>query len=134
MFIKKSLKAQKNSPFVNNDANLNTPLCAADLTAKTLLNDSNYYIYILTNYSKTLYTGVTNNLIRRVYEHKQKLIAGFTQKYNINRLVYYEETSDIREAIAREKQIKGWLRAKKIALIESMNPEWHDLSAGWYEK
>ena len=99
-----------------------------------MINDSNYYIYILTNYSKTLYTGVTNNLIRRVYEHKQKLIAGFTQKYNINRLVYYEETSDVREAIAREKQIKGWLRAKKIALIESMNPEWHDLSAGWYEK
>lgn len=99
-----------------------------------MVNDSNYYVFILTNYSKTLYTGVTNNLIRRVYEHKQKLIAGFTQKYNINRLVYYEETSDVREAIAREKQIKGWLRAKKIALIESMNPEWHDLSAGWYEK
>ncbi|WP_269546327.1 GIY-YIG nuclease family protein [Coleofasciculus chthonoplastes] len=92
-----------------------------------------YYVYIMTNRSKTLYTGVTNDLYRRVYEHKQKLIPGFTQKYNINRLVYYQETSDIREAIAREKQIKGWLRAKKIALIESINPQWRDLSADWFE-
>ena len=87
----------------------------------------------MTNRSKTLYTGVTNDLYRRVYEHKQKLIPGFTQKYNINRLVYYQETSDIREAIAREKQIKGWLRAKKITLIESANPQWRDLSADWFE-
>jgi putative endonuclease len=69
-----------------------------------------------------------------VYEHKQKLIPGFTQKYNIDKLAYYEETVDVTAAIAREKQIKGWLRAKKIALIESMNPEWLDLSADWYEK
>jgi putative endonuclease len=95
---------------------------------------NNYYVYILTNRSKTLYTGVTNDLIRRVYEHKQKLIPGFTEKYNIDRLAYYEETVDVTAAIAREKQIKGWLRVKKIALIESMNPEWHDLSADWYEK
>jgi putative endonuclease len=95
---------------------------------------NNYYVYILTNRSKTLYTGVTNDLIRRVYEHKQKLIPGFTQKYNIDKLAYYDETVDVTAAIAREKQIKGWLRAKKIALIESMNPEWHDLSADWYEK
>jgi putative endonuclease len=95
---------------------------------------NNYYVYILTNRSKTLYTGVTNDLIRRVYEHKQKLIPGFTQKYNIDKLAYYEESVDVTAAIAREKQIKGWLRAKKIALIESMNPEWHDLSADWYEK
>jgi len=105
--------------------------------AQNLLTQSNkvntYYVYIMTNRSKTLYTGVTNDLYRRVYEHKQKLIPGFTQKYNINRLVYYEETSDVREAIAREKQIKGWLRAKKIALIESANPQWHDLSADWFE-
>jgi putative endonuclease len=87
----------------------------------------------MTNRSKTLYTGVTNDLYRRVYENKQKLIPGFTQKYNINQLVYYQETSDIREAIAREKQIKGWLRAKKIALIESANPQWRDLSADWFE-
>lgn len=93
-----------------------------------------YYVYILTNRSRTLYTGVTNDLIRRVYEHKQKLVPGFTEKYNISRLVYFEETSDVRDAIAREKQIKGWTRAKKIALIESINPEWKDLSDGWYEQ
>ncbi|BAY45437.1 excinuclease ABC, C subunit, N-terminal [Scytonema sp. HK-05] len=95
---------------------------------------NNYYVYILTNRSKTLYTGVTNDIIRRVYEHKQKLIPGFTQKYNIDKLAYYEETVDVTAAIAREKQIKGWLRVKKIALIESMNPEWRDLSVDWYEK
>jgi putative endonuclease len=88
----------------------------------------------MTNHSRTLYAGVTNNLQRRVYEHKQKLVEGFTQKYNITQLVYYEVTSDVRSAIAREKQIKGWLRSKKIALIESMNPKWKDLSEGWYEQ
>ncbi len=92
-----------------------------------------YYVYILTNKSKTLYSGVTNNLERRVYEHKHKLIPGFTSKYNITKLVYYEETDNINVAIAREKQIKGWLRAKKIALIESENPEWKDLSLDWYD-
>ena len=76
---------------------------------------------------------MTNDLERRVYEHKQKLVEGFTQKYNITQLVYYEATPDVRSAIAREKQIKGWLRSKKIALIESMNPKWQDLSEGWYE-
>ena len=91
-----------------------------------------YYVYIMTNKSRTLYTGVTNNLERRVYEHKQKFVPGFTAKYNITRLVYFEETGDIQEAIAREKQIKGWLRTKKIALIESVNPAWEDLSASWY--
>jgi putative endonuclease len=93
----------------------------------------NYYVYIMTNHSKTLYTGMTNDINRRVYEHKQKLISGFTQKYNINKLVYFEETTDVTEAIAREKQIKGWLREKKIALVESINPTWKDLSASWYE-
>jgi putative endonuclease len=87
-----------------------------------------YYVYIMTNRSKTLYTGITNNLQRRVYEHKQKLIPCFTSKYNINQLVFYEITSDINVALSREKQIKGWLRSKKMALIESMNPEWRDLS------
>ena len=87
------------------------------------------YVYIMTNKSRTLYTGVTNNLERRVYEHKQKLIPGFTTKYNISRLVYFEATEDIRAAIEREKQIKGWLRSKKITLIESVNPSWTDLSA-----
>jgi len=90
-----------------------------------------YYVYIMTNKSRTLYTGVTNDLERRVYEHKQKLVPGFTSKYNITRLVYFETTEDIRAAIEREKQIKGWLRSKKVALIESENPEWRDLSVGW---
>ena len=86
----------------------------------------------MTNRSGTLYTGVTNDLMRRVYEHQQKLVDGFTKKYNISQLVYYEETPDIVSAIAREKQIKGWLRKKKVALIESVNPYWKDLSEGWY--
>ena len=91
-----------------------------------------YYVYIMTNKSRTLYTGVTNDLVRRVYEHKNKLVPGFTSKYNIRFLVYYEATSSIQSAIEREKQIKGWLRAKKIALIDSMNPEWKDLSEEWF--
>ncbi len=85
----------------------------------------------MTNKSKTLYTGVTNDLQRRVYEHKQKLIKGFTSKYNITKLVYYEEYNDIKDAIRREKQIKGWSRKKKIELIESVNPEWNNLSEDW---
>lgn len=89
------------------------------------------YVYIMTNHSRTLYTGATNNLERRVYEHKQKLVPGFTSKPNITQLVYYEACGDVRQAIAREKQIKGWLRAKKLALIESVNPEWKDLSTEW---
>jgi putative endonuclease len=93
-----------------------------------------FYIYIMTNYSRTLYIGVTNNLERRVYEHKHKLVPGFTSKYNITQLVHLEVVSHIRAAIAREKELKGWLRAKKIALIESANPRWEDLSAGWYEQ
>ena len=78
-----------------------------------------------------LYTGVTNNLERRVSEHKRKLVQGFTSKYGIRWLVYYETTNDVRAAIAREKQIKGWTRARKMALIESANPQWRDLSAEW---
>jgi len=92
-----------------------------------------YFVYILTNKSKTLYTGMTNNLERRVYEHKLKTIPGFTKKYNLSKLVYYEETQDVELAIAREKEIKGWLRKKKIGLVEAMNPEWQDLSAEWFE-
>ena len=85
----------------------------------------------MTNKSKTLYVGVTNNLQRRVYEHKNKMIQGFTSKYNITKVVYYEVFNDIESAIRREKQIKGWLRKKKIDLIESMNPDWNDLSEEW---
>jgi putative endonuclease len=81
----------------------------------------------MTNVSRTLYIGVTNNLERRVFEHKNKLIEGFTKKYNITRLAYWEQFGDAKEAIAREKQIKGWLRAKKISLVESHNPKWEDL-------
>ena len=89
--------------------------------------------YIMTNRSRTLYTGVTNNLVRRVYEHKHKLGPGFTSRYNMNRLVHYESTVSIKAAIQREKEIKGWSRAKKIALVSTHNPFWDDLSAGWYE-
>ena len=88
-----------------------------------------YYVYIVASSSRRIYIGVTNNLERRIYEHKQKLIPGFTSQYNINRLVYYETTADVRTAIEREKHIKGWLRQKKIALVESVNPNWKDLSA-----
>jgi putative endonuclease len=89
------------------------------------------YVYIMTNKSKTLYVGATNNLQRRVYEHKNKMIQGFTSKYNITKVVYFEVFNDIESAIRREKQIKGWLRKKKIELIESMNPEWNDLGEEW---
>ena len=87
-----------------------------------------YYVYIMTNKNNTvLYTGVTNDLKRRVYQHKEKLIKGFTKKYNINKLVYYEICEDIYSAISREKQIKGGSRQKKIDLIDSINGEWNDL-------
>jgi len=90
--------------------------------------DLSYFVYIMTNNSGTLYTGITNNLERRAFEHKNHLIEGFTKKYKINKLVYFEETSDVTAAIHREKQIKGRKREKKIALIESINPDWEDLS------
>ncbi len=91
-----------------------------------------YYVYIMTNSTRRLYTGVANDLYRRVFEHKNKLITGFTNKYNLTWLVYYEVTNDVSAAISREKQIKGWLRSKKMALVTSMNPEWKDLSADWF--
>jgi len=90
--------------------------------------DKQYFIYIMTNKNHSvLYTGVTNDLKRRVYEHKNKLTEGFTKKYNTNKLVFYEIYSDINEAITREKQIKGYSRARKIKLIEEMNNQWNDL-------
>jgi putative endonuclease len=91
-----------------------------------------FYVYIMASRSRVLYVGVTNDLERRVYEHKTKSISGFTSKYNINLLIYIEESISIRDAIIREKQIKGWTRAKKIKLIESVNPHWLDLSAEWF--
>ncbi len=90
--------------------------------------DKEYYIYLLTNrYKNVVYTGVINDLVRRVYEHKNKLQKGFTEKYNIDCLVHYGAYADIDEAIAREKKIKGWSRKKKNELIEQLNPEWKDL-------
>ena len=87
-----------------------------------------YWIYILTNKSNTLYIGVTNDLMRRLWEHKNKLVKGFSSKYNLNRLIYFEEYKNAIEAIAREKKIKGWLRKKKIELIKTANPKFIDLS------
>ena len=88
-----------------------------------------YYVYMMTNeYNNVLYVGVTNNLERRVYEHQSGLIEGFTQKYNVHKLVWYECCHDVKDAIAREKQLKGWIRSKKEALIREMNPEWRDLN------
>ena len=92
-----------------------------------------YFVYILSNKSGNLYAGVTNDLERRVYQHKNKLIEGFTKRYNINMLVYFESTNDVTIAIAREKQIKGMLRSKKIKLIKTMNPELKDLSEDWFD-
>ncbi len=87
-----------------------------------------YYVYILASKKNgTLYIGVTNELVRRVYEHKEGLIEGFTKKYDVKNFVYYEITNDINEAIKREKALKKWLRKWKIELIENMNPEWKDL-------
>ena len=91
-----------------------------------------YYVYILASASGVLYTGVTNGLQKRVNQHRQKLVQGFTQRYNVTKLVYFERFSDIRVAIAREKQIKAWTRKKRVALIESKNPTWADLSANWF--
>lgn len=87
-----------------------------------------YFVYMMTNQSNSvLYIGVTNSLKRRVYEHSHGIIAGFTKKYNVNKLVYFEEYSNINDTIAREKQLKNWSRAKKNALIATMNPKWEDL-------
>ena len=91
-----------------------------------------YYVYIMASKSRALYTGVTSNLERRVLQHRGNLLPGFTARYNINRLVYYEVFGEILAAIAREKQIKSWGRKKKIPLIESVNRDWKHLSAAWY--
>ena len=89
-----------------------------------------YYVYMLTNHNnKVMYIGVTNNLKRRLFEHQTGLVEGFTKKYHVHKLVYYETFGNINNAIEREKQLKGWTRAKKNALVETINPEWNDLSA-----
>ena len=91
-----------------------------------------YYVYILTNWDDSvIYIGVTGNLERRLYEHKNKLADGFTKKYNVSKLVYFESTSDVYSALSREKQLKKWTRAKKNQLVETLNPQWEDLSLSW---
>jgi len=96
------------------------------------MQEKSYYVYLLTNWNnRVMYVGVTNNLERRIYEHKNKLVKGFTEKYNVNKLVYFEVTGDVMAAIAREKEIKKWRREKKDALVNATNPEWVDLSEGF---
>lgn len=92
-----------------------------------------YFVYMLSSRSGTLYVSVTNGLVRRVWQHKQGTNDGFTKRYRIDRLVWLESGGDVLGAIAREKQIKGWRREKKVALIVACNPAWDDLSAEWYE-
>jgi putative endonuclease len=92
----------------------------------------NYFVYILANSAGVLYVGVTNSLLHRIHQHRTHTIAGFTARYRVTRLVHFEETTDI-AAISREKQIKGWRRSKKVALIEAGNPKWEDLAADWYD-
>ena len=92
-------------------------------------NEKHFYVYLLTNWNnKVMYVGVTNDLQRRLYEHKNKLVKGFTEKYNVDKLVYFEETDDVKSALAREKEIKKWRREKKNNLVCSINPEWKELS------
>jgi putative endonuclease len=94
-----------------------------------VVNVKSGFVYILAGKSGVLYTGVTSRLDSRIITHRQRMVDGFTKKYSVTRLVYYETFGDIRAAIAREKQIKGWRRAKKLELIKSLNPSWRDLSA-----
>ena len=96
------------------------------------MDEKVYCTYIVASRSHTLYIGVTGDLLKRVFQHKQKTYEGFSAKYNCNRLVWFERFMGPTGAIAREKQLKGWIRAKKIALIEKSNPTWSDLSEGWY--
>jgi putative endonuclease len=94
-----------------------------------MANEYRYFVYLMTNWNdRVIYIGVTNDLVRRIYQHKNKLVKGFTERYKVNKLVYLEETSDVLSAITREKEIKKWRREKKNALVHSMNPEWKDLS------
>ena len=95
--------------------------------------DKRYYVYIVASLSGVLHTGITNSIFRRVHEHKEKRTPGFTQSYNVDRLVHFEPFSDVRAAIGREKQIKGWRREKKVELIEATNPKWEDLSSKWFK-
>jgi putative endonuclease len=95
------------------------------------MGSKQYFVYIMSNTSKTLYIGVTNDIDRRLYEHRNMIADGFTKRYHITKLVYFEIFSDVKQAISRETVLKGWLRKKKVALIASMNPKWEDLSKQW---
>jgi putative endonuclease len=101
-----------------------------ELSRKRVMRD--YFVYIMASRSRNLYTGVTNDLARRVCEHRAGLIAGYTSRYRVTRLVYFEQTPDVRSAIEREKQIKSWRREKKVQLIQAVNPTWKDLSEDWF--
>jgi putative endonuclease len=92
-----------------------------------------YHVYIMASRSKRLYVGVTNNLPRRVHQHKTGHFGGFTSRYNMTALVFYEQAGSPQSAIAREKQIKGWVRKRKLTLVQGQNPDWKDLSAAWFE-
>jgi len=94
--------------------------------------EKGYYVYVMSSQRRVLYVGVTNHLVRRVFQHKTGAVEGFSSRYKVTQLVYYESLGDVRNAISREKEIKGWIRQKKITLIESVNPKWKDLSAGWF--
>jgi len=96
--------------------------------------ERHFYTYILGSTSGTLYIGMTNNLVRRIWQHKQHEVPGFIARYGVDRLLYFESFDDVRTAINREKQLKGWTRQKKVGLIEARNPSWNDLSRGWYER
>jgi putative endonuclease len=96
------------------------------------MHEAFYYTYIVASKSRTLYIGMTRDLHKRIFQHKQKTYEGFSAKYNCNRLVWFDRFLDVRNAIHREKELKGWLRARKIVLIETGNPTWEDLSEPWY--
>ena len=97
------------------------------------MHEGSYFTYIMASRSHTLYVGVTGNLLKRVFQHEWKEHEGFTARYNCDRLVWFERHQDVRNAIAREKELKGWRRSRKVALIESVNPAWVDLSRDWYD-
>src|SRR3954464_9123445 len=90
------------------------------------------FVYVLASKTRTIYVGVTNDLVRRIWEHRGGMVAGFTRRYGVYKVVYYEELRDPSGAISREKQIKGWARVKKVAMIESVNPEWNNLAENWF--
>ncbi len=98
------------------------------------MKEHHYFVYILASKTRTLYVGVTGNIERRTIQHKTKMHEGFTAQYDVNTLVYFEQFGDVHAAIAREKQIKGWRRDKKIALIEALNPTWKDLAREWFQE